>query len=129
MADRPTILVFIKGLGIGGAEKLISEGARFWDRDRFDYRVAYQLPWKDQLVPDLEALGVPVTCVGGRKGITPAAVVGLRRAHPIQRSFAGACPPSFGGGDRPPGLAGPGGRTPNTTWRLPIGNRPGPRTD
>ena len=79
MADRPTILVFIKGLGIGGAEKLISEGARFWNRGRFDYHVAYQLPWKDQLVPDLEALGVPVACVGGRKGTTPAAVAGLRR--------------------------------------------------
>ena len=79
MAERPTVLVFIKGLGIGGAEKLISEGARVWDRNRFDYRVAYQLPWKDQLVPDFEALGVAVECVGGRKGSTLSAVVGLRR--------------------------------------------------
>ena len=79
MADRPTVLVFIKGLGIGGAEKLISEGARFWDRDHFDYQVAYQLPWKDQLVPDLASLGVPVECVGGRKGSTRSAVGGLRR--------------------------------------------------
>ena len=79
MADRPKVLLFIKGLGIGGAEKLISEGARFWDRERFDYRVAYQLPWKDQLVPDLEALEVPVSCVGGRRGTSVVAMAQLRR--------------------------------------------------
>ncbi|MBA2337469.1 MAG: lipopolysaccharide biosynthesis protein, partial [Acidimicrobiia bacterium] len=39
--NRPVILVAIKGLGIGGAEKLIAESARFWDRSRFDYRVVY----------------------------------------------------------------------------------------
>jgi len=77
--DRPVILVAIKGLGIGGAEKLISEGARFWDRDRFEYHVAYMLPWKDQLVPDLEELGVPVTCLGSKRGMTPGSVWRLRR--------------------------------------------------
>ena len=45
MAGRPKILVLVKGLGIGGAERLISEGSRFWDTDSFDYRVAYVLPW------------------------------------------------------------------------------------
>jgi glycosyltransferase involved in cell wall biosynthesis len=68
-SNQTRILVLIKGLGIGGAERLISEGARFWDRDRFDYQVAYVLPWKDQLVDDLEALDVPVTLVGGDKGL------------------------------------------------------------
>lgn len=68
METRSTVLVVIKGLGIGGAEKLISEGARYWDRERFDYRVAYQLPWKDQLVPELTSLGVPVDCFGGGGG-------------------------------------------------------------
>jgi glycosyltransferase involved in cell wall biosynthesis len=76
---RPVILVAIKGLGIGGAEKLISEGARFWDRDRFEYHVAYMLPWKDQLVPELEALDVPVTCLGAKRGMTPGSVWRLRR--------------------------------------------------
>ena len=50
MDRRQSITVLIKGLGIGGAEKLITEAANYWDRDRFDYRVAYLLPWKDQLV-------------------------------------------------------------------------------
>lgn len=78
MSSRPSILVVIKGLGIGGAERLISEGARFWDRERFDYRVCYFLPWKDQLVPDLEHLDVPVRCIGSRRGATLRSVSTLR---------------------------------------------------
>ena len=76
---RPVVAVVIKGLGIGGAEKLISEGARFWDRSRFDYRVAYLLPWKDQLVAELDALSVPVRCVGSRRGATPSILPRFRR--------------------------------------------------
>jgi glycosyltransferase involved in cell wall biosynthesis len=68
---RPTIVVAIKGLGIGGAEKLIVEGSRFWNRDRFDYRVAYALPWKDQLVEPLVDQGIPVECFGSSRGMTP----------------------------------------------------------
>ncbi|MFV2001285.1 MAG: glycosyltransferase, partial [Acidimicrobiia bacterium] len=63
-SNRPVVVVAIKGLGIGGAEKLIVEGSRFWDRDRFDYRVAYALPWKDQLVETLRSRDVPVQCFG-----------------------------------------------------------------
>jgi len=62
------VLVLIKGLGIGGAERLISEGARFWDRETFDYAVAYVLPWKDQLVADLERRDVPVRRIGDERG-------------------------------------------------------------
>lgn len=79
MSGRPAVLVFVKGLGIGGAERLISEGARLWDRDRYEYHVAFVLPWKDQLVPDLEALGVPVACLGTKRGMTPAVTWRLRR--------------------------------------------------
>jgi glycosyltransferase involved in cell wall biosynthesis len=75
---KTTILVLIKGLGIGGAEKLISDGAEFWDRDRYDYRVAYVIPWKDQVVPDLEAFEVPVRCIGAAKGMRPGVVPRLR---------------------------------------------------
>lgn len=76
---RPIVLVAIKGMGLGGAEMLIAESARFWNRDRFDYRVVYALPWKDQLVPQLEDLGVPVTCIGSNRGMTPASWLRLRR--------------------------------------------------
>lgn len=65
LADlRPRVLMLIKGLGIGGAERLISRGARFWSIDEFDYRVAYVLPWKDQLVPDLASIDIDATCIG-----------------------------------------------------------------
>ncbi len=57
--------MLIKGLGIGGAERLISESSRFWSTDEFEYRAAYVLPWKDQLVPDLAANGIDVVCIGG----------------------------------------------------------------
>jgi glycosyltransferase involved in cell wall biosynthesis len=77
--QRPVVLVLIKGLGIGGAEKLISEGARHWDRSHFDYRVAYVLPWKNQLVADIETLGIPVKCLGTRRGLTPPVAWRLRR--------------------------------------------------
>lgn len=76
---RTRILVLIKGLGIGGAERLIVEGAAHWDRHQFDYKVAYLLPWKDQLVPRLHAAGIPTECLGGRRGWGPATPVRLRR--------------------------------------------------
>lgn len=77
-ARRPVVLVVIKGLGLGGAERLISEAAAIWDQTRFDYRVAYFLPWKDQLVPEIVASGIPVTLLGkGRFGL--GSVLRLRR--------------------------------------------------
>ncbi|HEX2027359.1 MAG TPA: glycosyltransferase [Nitriliruptorales bacterium] len=58
------ILLLIKGLGRGGAEQLILSAARYLDTDRFAYEVAYLLPHKDALVPELEAAGLPVHCLG-----------------------------------------------------------------
>lgn len=76
---RIKVLILIKGLGIGGAEKLISEAAPFWDRDRFEYEVVYLLPWKDQLVPALTDARISVTQLGnGRLGI---ATVRALRSH------------------------------------------------
>lgn len=79
MHRRHGITVLIKGLGIGGAERLISEAATFWDRERFDYRVAYLLPWKDQLVAELEGKNVPVVMLGSKRGAGPDALFRLRR--------------------------------------------------
>lgn len=78
-AERARILVLVKGLGIGGAERLIASGAEHWDRESFDYHVAYVLPWKDALVPAIEKLGIPVTCIGGERGFDPATVFRFRR--------------------------------------------------
>jgi glycosyltransferase involved in cell wall biosynthesis len=77
--DPLRILILIKGLGIGGAERLVAEAAQYWDRRTFDYRVAYVLPWKDQLVPDLVREGVRVDCIGGRTGLDLRTPIRLRR--------------------------------------------------
>ena len=79
MTGRPTVLIAIKGLGIGGAEKLISEAVDFWNRDEFDYRVAYFLPWKDQLVAELTDAGVQIDMIGSERGMDVGAPSRLRR--------------------------------------------------
>lgn len=57
------VLWLVKGLGPGGAERLLVAAAGRHDRERFSLRCAYLLPWKRQLAPELEALGVPTTCL------------------------------------------------------------------
>jgi glycosyltransferase involved in cell wall biosynthesis len=63
------VLILIKGLGRGGAEQLLASGAPYLDRERFRYRFAYLLPWKDSLVAELEAGGLAVDCLDGAKGL------------------------------------------------------------
>ena len=53
---RTRVLWLVKGLGPGGAERLLVQHARLGHRDRFEYEVAYLLPWKEHLVPEFEAL-------------------------------------------------------------------------
>jgi glycosyltransferase involved in cell wall biosynthesis len=62
------VLVLIKGLGRGGAEQLLVSGVPYLDRERFGYRFAYLLPWKDSLVPELKQAGLPVDCLDGASG-------------------------------------------------------------
>jgi glycosyltransferase involved in cell wall biosynthesis len=61
---RCRVLLVVKGLGPGGAERLLCSVAAVRDRDAFDYEVAYVLPWKDHLVPELTGLGVATHCLG-----------------------------------------------------------------
>jgi L-malate glycosyltransferase len=67
------VLWVIKGLGPGGAERLLVAAAEAHDRARFDIECVYVLPWKDHLAPDLEAAGVPCHCLS-----TPAATAAGR---------------------------------------------------
>jgi glycosyltransferase involved in cell wall biosynthesis len=62
---RTKVLVVIKGLGLGGAERLLVDALPFLDREHFDYHVGYLLPWKRFLVRELERAGIPVHCLGG----------------------------------------------------------------
>lgn len=70
------ILLLIKGLGLGGAEKLLTMAVPHLDRSRFDYQVGYFLPWKNALHTELEQAGLPVTCFNIRSPWSP---LGLRR--------------------------------------------------
>lgn len=62
------VLLLIKGLGRGGAEQLLVNAAPYLDRSRFQYEVAYLLPWKDALAGELRAHGLEVSCLGGGPG-------------------------------------------------------------
>ena len=61
---RIRVLWCIKCLGFGGAERLLVSAAQVADTARFAYEAAYVLPSKRALVPELEAAGVPVHCLG-----------------------------------------------------------------
>lgn len=59
----------VKGIGAGGAERLLVSFAALADHDCFRYDAAHVIPWKTALVPDLTSLGVGVHCLGrGRRG-------------------------------------------------------------
>jgi glycosyltransferase involved in cell wall biosynthesis len=57
------ILWVVKGLGPGGAERLLVAAAGAHDREAFDFELAYLLPWKDHLVGELRGFGVRCTCL------------------------------------------------------------------
>ena len=96
-SSKARILILIKGLGVGGAEKLISEGAKHWDTGSFSYTVAYALPWKNHLVADLESLGIRVRMIGDKQGLTPRFFFNLRRlVRKIEPDLIHAHLPSMG---------------------------------
>jgi L-malate glycosyltransferase len=76
------VLWLIKGLGPGGAERLLVEHAERGDHEHVTYAVARVLSWKDRLVPELEALGVEVHDLGVRSQLDPRWV---HRLHSLLR--------------------------------------------
>ncbi|MCZ7535483.1 MAG: glycosyltransferase [Acidimicrobiia bacterium] len=66
MVER-RVLWLVKGLGPGGAERLLVGAASAHDTQRFAFDCAYLLPWKDALVADLEKRGVGTRCLGVRR--------------------------------------------------------------
>ncbi|MDP8970268.1 MAG: glycosyltransferase [Actinomycetota bacterium] len=79
MTERVRVLWLIKGLGPGGAERLLASAAEVRDRQTFEYEAAYLLPWKRHLAEDLETAGVAVHCLGGSHALDLRWVVRLRR--------------------------------------------------
>lgn len=66
MSSKLRVLWLVKGLGPGGAERLLVAAAGAHDRDAFAIECAYLLPWKQHLVAELEAAGVPCSCLAVR---------------------------------------------------------------
>src|SRR5262245_45642233 len=64
------VLLLTRGLGPGGAERLLAEQVRAGSPD-VEYDVAFLLPWKSHLVPEFESLGVRATCLGVRSELDP----------------------------------------------------------
>lgn len=79
-AGRPVrVLWLIKGLGPGGAERLLISQAAARDPAAMTATAAYLVPWKDHLVGDLAELGVPSTCLDGPRELDLRWVLRLRR--------------------------------------------------
>jgi L-malate glycosyltransferase len=78
---RPVrVLWLTKGLGPGGAERLLVTTARRRNRALVAVRVAYLLPHKAALVHELEAESVPVACLGYRRTLDARWLAALRRS-------------------------------------------------
>jgi glycosyltransferase involved in cell wall biosynthesis len=78
MTAKTRVLWLIKGLGAGGAEQLLVNSLPHLDRSRFEYHVAYILPWKDDNVPFFKAHDVPVHCLDGGNPLDVRIVPRLR---------------------------------------------------
>lgn len=76
---RRRVLWLIKGLGPGGAERLLEALATACDHEAFEVEVAYLLRWKSHLVAGLEASGLRVTCLDCRSELDLRWAARLRR--------------------------------------------------
>ncbi len=77
---KARILLLIKGLDLGGAERMIVDSLPYLDRDKFSYEVAYLLPSKNFLAPQIKSAGFAVSCVGMHNNYyLPKAVIQLRK--------------------------------------------------
>ncbi|MEQ1788441.1 MAG: glycosyltransferase, partial [Acidimicrobiales bacterium] len=63
------VLHVVKGLGPGGAERLLVSMAAVADPAAVHHEVAYVLDWKQHLVPELEALGARTHLLAGARGM------------------------------------------------------------
>lgn len=73
------VLWLTKGLGLGGAERLLATAVGHVDPERFAVEVAYVLPWKDAFVPAIRDRGVAVHCLGATRTTDPRWAARLRR--------------------------------------------------
>lgn len=89
-AEASTVLVVGRGLGLGGMERLIAAQLRVGDRTRFRYSVAYVRADKDDLVPEVEGLGMDVHLLSSKSVPWPVALRQLmkRESYDIVHSHS-----------------------------------------
>jgi glycosyltransferase involved in cell wall biosynthesis len=73
------VLIVIKCLGYGGAERLVVDTVAAPDTNRFQYEVAYVLRREDALVPAISATGTPVYALNAAHDADLRWMVALRR--------------------------------------------------
>ena len=73
------VLLVIKCLGYGGAERLLVDMVATVDRSRFNYEVAFVLREQDALVPAIRAGGTPVHSLGAAHNADLRWMAALRR--------------------------------------------------
>lgn len=79
MAERTNVLSLIKGLGSGGAEKLLEMSLGYLNQRDFHYQVAYYLPKKNALVPKFEEAGIRTHCFNISRPYDPRSLWKLAR--------------------------------------------------
>ena len=57
------VLHIIKSLGRGGAEMLLPETLKLHNKEKFEFHYIYFLPWKDQMVEEIQEAGGIVSCL------------------------------------------------------------------
>jgi glycosyltransferase involved in cell wall biosynthesis len=65
-ASAIPVLHIIKSLGRGGAEILLPETLRRHNQQKYAFHYIYFLPWKNQVVADIEQAGGKVVCLPAR---------------------------------------------------------------
>jgi glycosyltransferase involved in cell wall biosynthesis len=92
------VLQVIKSLGLGGAERLLLDGAVVAPSLGMQHEVVSFLPWKDALVGDLRAAGVPVHLIPRTTSLTIAAsttelarLIRIRRIDIVHAHLPVAC--------------------------------------
>ena len=63
------ILHIIKSLGRGGAEMLLPETLKIHNTEKFEFHYIYFLPWKNQMVSEIEKNGGIVQCFDAKNNI------------------------------------------------------------
>lgn len=63
------VLHIIKSLGRGGAEVLLPESLHKHDKEKFQFHYLYFLPWKNQVVAEIEQAGGMVSCIPANNNI------------------------------------------------------------